>query len=339
MKHPPTFQAPAQARNLDQNHLSQQQLQNNNTTTTTNTRTIESRTMGKPPAATNTAGSSSQSVHSLQLLDHDNTDLLITEDDNFEDPPSYDAAINDAEPSTQSTANDRIHSSLSLPTARLIDADYRPIGGRRARSVRSSVRNTHIVTLHPDYTAFAGELAQLMAQQVRLPPRPQIVIYGTHTETSINHKDNKKQTNTVTDFQFRLDLAETLLTGWETATEQVLPESTWYRASVSWDYDGRKTYRGTRMKSLVWKGPKATPNTSHSVTPDQNTSYRDDEESNPPVDEEQGRLIQGNRNPLLEWCQRYCNDPSSIKSCVHSYLLSSSPIRKFRLTFYFTDLP
>jgi hypothetical protein len=150
-----------------------------------------------------------------------------------------------------------------------------------------------------------------MAQQVRLPPRPQIIINGSHTESSTNHKDNKKQSNTVTDFDFRLDLAETLLTGWEnlptTATQEILPQSTWYRASVSIDHDERKTYRGTRTKTLVWKGPKAGRNAPDAL-------YRDEEEGLPPVDAEQERLIQGDKSGLLEWCQRYCDDPSPVKS-------------------------
>jgi hypothetical protein len=277
--------------------------------------------MGKPYTSQPAAGSSSQSVHSLQLLDHDDTDLLI-DDDNYENPPSYDAAVNENGPSSRSTTNNRTRAGQSLPSARLIDADYRLPGGRRAQSVRSSVRNTHIVTLNPEYTLSAGELAGLMAQQVRLPPRPQIIINGSHTESSMNHKDNKKQSNTVTDFDFRIDLAETLLTGWEnlptTATREILPQSTWYRASVSLDHDERKTYRGTRMKTLVWKGLKAGRNAPSSATAgdglDQDSSYRDEEEGFPPIDAEQERLIEGDKSGLLEWCQRYCNDPSSVKS-------------------------
>jgi hypothetical protein len=276
--------------------------------------------MGKPPTTQpRAAGSSSaQSVHSLQLLDHDDTDLLV-DDDNYENPPSYDTAINEDVPISGSTTNNRTHASgQSLPSARLIDADYRLPGGQRAQSVRSSVRNTHIVTLRPEYTVSAGELAGLMAQQVRLPPRPQIIINGSHTESSTNHKDNKKQNNNVTDFDFRLDLAETLLTGWEnlptTATREILPQSTWYRASVSFDHDERKTYRGTRMKTLVYKGLKARGNATAGVGRDQENSYRDEEEGVPPVDEEQERLIQGDNSGLLEWCQRYCNDPSPVKS-------------------------
>lgn len=272
--------------------------------------------MGKPPTPQPAAGSSSQSVHSLQLLDHDDTDLLVN-DDNYENPPSYDVAMNEDRPSSGSTSNNRTRADVSLPSARLIDADYRLPGGRKAQSVRSSVRNTHIVTLQPEYTIYAEELAGLMAQQVRLPPRPQIVIHGSHTETSTNNKDNKKQSNAVTDFNFRLDLAETLLTGWESlptrATREVLPQSTWYRASVSIDYDERKTYRGTRRKTLIWKGPKAGRNAT-SATLDRDTSYRDEEEGLPSVDAEQERLIQGDKSGLLEWCQRYCNDPSPVKS-------------------------
>ncbi|KAI7971344.1 hypothetical protein EIK77_002456 [Talaromyces pinophilus] len=272
--------------------------------------------MGKPPTTQPAAGSSSQSVHSLQLLDHDDTDLLV-DDDNYEEPPSYDAAINEESPSSGSTTNNRTRAGVSLPSARLIDADYRLPGGQRAQSVRSSVRNTHIVTLQPEYTLYAEELAGLMAQQVRLPPRPQIIINGSHTESSTNHKDNKKQSNTVTDFDFRLDLAETLLTGWEnlpaTAPREILPQSTWYNASVSIDHDERKTYRGTRTKTLVWKGPKAGRNAPASAI-DRDALYRDEEEGLPPVDAEQERLIQGDKSGLLEWCQRYCDDPSPVKS-------------------------
>ncbi|RAO74270.1 uncharacterized protein BHQ10_010282 [Talaromyces amestolkiae] len=273
--------------------------------------------MGKLTPAQPAAGSSSQSVHSLQLLDHDDTDLLV-DDDNYEDPPSYDAAINENGPISGSSSNSRTRAGVSVPSARLIDADYRLIGGRRAQSVRSSVRNTHIVTLQPEYTLYAEELAALMAQQVRLPPRPQVIIHGSHTETSTNNKDNKKQSNAVTDFNFRLDLAETLLTGWEslptTATRDVLPQSTWFRASVSMDYDERKTYRGTRRKTLVWKGPKGGLVAPSSATLDRDASYRDEEEGLPPADAEQERLIQGDKSGLLEWCQRYCNDPSPVKS-------------------------
>lgn len=273
--------------------------------------------MGKPPTAPPRAGSSSQSVHSLQLLDHDDTDLLV-QDDNYENPPSYDAAINGDVPSSGPATNSRTRAGVLLPCARLIDTDYRLPGGQRAQSVRASVRNTHIVTLQPGYTSQAEELAGLMAQQVRLPPRPQITINGSHTESSTDHKDNKKQSNTVTDFDFRLDLAETLLTGWEnlppTDARETLPQSTWFNASVSFDHDGRKTYRGTRKKTLVWKAPKAGRNTLSSATLDGDASYRDEEEGFPSADADQERLIQADKSGLLEWCQRYCSDPAPVKS-------------------------
>lgn len=277
--------------------------------------------------------SSSQSVHSLQLFDHEDSNLLA-DADGYEEPPSYDAAVT-TPPESESINNNH---GLSLPSMRLIDADYTIPGGRGAQSVRSSVRNTHIVSLEPALSQYMDDLSLLMAQQVRLPPRPQIVIQGTHTESSTNHNDNKKQSSVVTDFHFRLDLAETLLSGWENAptaaTRRLLPQSVWYRASVSSDNDGRKTYRGTRLKCLNWKEPKSGKKfPTHSTVsddletgnPESQIPYRDEEEAISPENTERDAETTGNGDELLQWCLRYCEDPSPVKSYVYRPTLLALP--------------
>lgn len=287
--------------------------------------------MGKQTYTRAGAGSSSaQSVHSLQLIDADDADRFLSDDDRYQDsaeeetddnPPSYDAVISDD--SGKAAASNATRSrNQAISAARLIDADYTVPGGRRAQSVKNSTRNTRVVTLDPSLSRYDAELTALIAQQIRLPPRPQLTINGSHTESSNNNKDNKKQSNTVTDFDFRLDLAETLLCGWEN------PEmNQWHTVRISDDCDGIKTYRGTRTKTLKWKGSKGAKNASLVRTDQQSQdSPQDDLEDSPLYrDEEQGanhdeadhdRLMSEGHGSLLQWCQRFCNDPSPVKSYV-----------------------
>lgn len=292
--------------------------------------------MGKPTDAQRAAVlSSASSAHSLQLLEDDDVAQLLTDDDNDDNdqaddrPPSYDAAISDLAgpsravdvgPARNSASQNRstaVDTNPHFHTAWLVYEHPVP-GGRRAQSVFST--NTRTVTLDPALSQSARDLFSVIVQQARLPPRPHLQINGSHTDSSRGKKD-KNQSNRVVDFDFRLDLVETLLTGWELPSKIVSREEpdsqTWHSVWVAEDHDGIKTYRGSRIKTRTWRAAKQA--TGYSAI--HQTAQSDDPESNPLYSEQGGSgggepeaLIQDDYHALREWCDRFCNDPSPVKS-------------------------
>ncbi|OKL57238.1 hypothetical protein UA08_07406 [Talaromyces atroroseus] len=302
--------------------------------------------MGKPTRSQLAAEPSSvPSTHSLHPFDDDDINPVLSDDDgdNVEDqgidkPPSYDAVISDrlGEPGSSNINPDRDSIADTgftapdsrpqvSPHSRLRDADYRVPGGRKAQSVLNSTRT---VTLEPVLSHSARELSAVIAEQASLPPRPQLVINGSHTNSNRRKKD-KNNSDTVIDFDFRLDLVETVLTGWGDARRTASPEQpdtqTWHNVLVTEDYDGIKAYRGSRVKTLTWKEPKRPANTRLSATnrmfhrddPENHLLYREDREEADDAAGEQDRLSQESRNADLEWCTRFCRDPSPVKSYVY----------------------
>lgn len=174
-----------------------------------------------------------------------------------------------------------------------------------------TVCDTRNVTLEPSLSSNSAELFQVIRRQIRLPLRPLLRIQGTHTESSNDGK--KKSSNTVTDFFFQLDLAETLLTGWDGTPLT----NNWVETEVVRDGDEIPAFRGSRCRTRSYKAPALR-------------SLRLDEESGDAalLGAERDADYQGNATSLIAqqeadlklWCERYCNDPSPVKRYVISSL-------------------
>lgn len=242
-------------------------------------------------------------------------------------PPSYEqvTAESSQPPASSGPANTSANNGISL-----IYADIGIPGGERAVSAGSHVRNTTIVTLRPELSTNPRALYTAFAQQVHLPPRPQLHISGTHTDSTKKKGDKKNGSDVVTDFSFRVDLAETLLKGWNSFDNL----DQWHTISVARDYDGVKTFRGTRLKTAnSWtqnNEPAGAARSGPIRLSDNEEDVPDLPEDEIDDDDEERRLVQpeeheqdqwderfGSRkdqDDFMEWCERFCHDPSPVKS-------------------------
>ncbi|KAJ5112264.1 hypothetical protein N7532_000309 [Penicillium argentinense] len=250
-----------------------------------------SRSRDDPPT------SSSLSLHTLE----DTTDL----------PPPYtdEPELAPAQPTPHSTASHftrpliLIDSAYHLPGA----AEIRPEDKRAATT--SSILSRDAETLY-----------RAIRRQMKLPPRPILSVRGTHSESSNDGK--KKQNNTVTDFQFQLDLAETMLTGWEAGQGDGI--ANWFTAYVNKDNDEMLAYRGGRLRSRAHT-PKSAKYGAIALEDDSDARLigADAEagsESLSAVDREH-HVLKHIDADLKMWCERYCQDPTPVKSfTLHRHL-------------------
>jgi len=199
-------------------------------------------------------------------------------------PPSYtddvDASASDA--------------PIVLEPGPLLDTEYTiPNSGNCFDPKQSKV-----VTLVPEFSQCEHALYDLIKGQAALPPRPYLVIKGSHTEATPDGKESKKET--VVDFDFQLDLVRTLLKGWDDDHELPLP---WHEVVVVSDHDGTRTFRGGRCRSRTWKPKKQT--------------RRRNVDREAFIDGEQETLVpatHSQQSDLLAWCERFCKDPAAVKS-------------------------
>lgn len=181
---------------------------------------------------------------------------------------------------------------------RLVDSAYiLPDSGHKTDLKRT-------ISLAPSLSVNSDELFYTIRRQLKLPPRPLLYIRGSHTESTNDGK--KKGNNSVTDFEFKLDLAETMLTGWE--GEGVM-NFNWVEEQVISDWDCQPAYRGGRAKSRTYKAPLSRVPRSE----DSDALLASDEALG--VDDANEQPVSANEAHLKLWCERFCNDPSSIKSC------------------------
>jgi hypothetical protein len=192
----------------------------------------------------------------------------------------------------------------SIRPLRIIDSAYVLPGGTDIKP-----HDKVALTLTPLLSTDPEGLYEAIRRQIKLPPRPLLSIHGSHTETS-HGSDKDKKSNSVTDFHFRLDLAETMLTGWEGGHQDI----NWMEVEINTDEDLKKAYRGGILRSHAYKAPK-----SRGVSLDESSDAlishdADDEQDN------------GRSGPqaLRLWCERFCRDPAPVKS----YVLLSSASRK-----------
>ncbi|KAL4949053.1 hypothetical protein BDW69DRAFT_82721 [Aspergillus filifer] len=176
---------------------------------------------------------------------------------------------------------------LSLPP----DA-YSISGGRKYHSIRDAARTGGVATLDPGFSTNATLLESLLTQQTRLPPRPCLVVHGSHKET--RKSGNETKSENVTDFDFRIDLTRSILR-WG-RHEHTGPSKRWAYTTVVSDGDGQKAYRGGRIRSRAHNSGRIA---------------LDGEENERLMDEENG----GQNYPGLKgWCERFVKDPAPVKS-------------------------
>ncbi|OJJ50790.1 hypothetical protein ASPZODRAFT_126732 [Penicilliopsis zonata CBS 506.65] len=165
---------------------------------------------------------------------------------------------------------------------RLLNSLYELPGG-----TETTTKATSDITLSASLSSDSDALICLLRQQMRLPPRPILSICGSHTMTTYHGKEDEKRTVTVLDFVIDLDLAETMLTGWEEMAPS--EEKEWVQADIVRDGDDRLLFRGGNRRSRMHKPLRGAAEETHMDGSD--------------IDPD-----------LRLWCERFCRDPSSVKS-------------------------
>ncbi|KAJ5210903.1 Peptidoglycan-binding Lysin subgroup [Penicillium cf. griseofulvum] len=155
------------------------------------------------------------------------------------------------------------------------------------------------LTIEPALSSNCNELYHVIRQQIKLPPRPLLYIHGTHTESSNDKKSKSNSANTVTDFRFKLDLAETMLRGWEGEYTSTI----WREIEILTDEDRKQAYRGGIFRSDTYKPPKSRAAISLGGDDDPLLARENDDDYNFP-----------DAKNLRMWCERFCRDPASLKS-------------------------
>jgi hypothetical protein len=231
------------------------------------------------------------------------------------DLPTYDEAAANPQLMVQQPYRDN---PLAPP-----ERDHTIPGGIPYLSARQNTRLSNAATLLPSFSSSIETLETFVERQIRLPPRPCLIIRGTHNESRKNGNETKSET--VTDFDFRIDLTRTLLR--LCPNGEAAPDSNWSYTAVISDNDGLKAYRGTR-----WKTRKSKAKIGRIALPERDgdvQSVVDGGEGERlmalDVDLENGEAMPG----LKGWCERYCNDPASVKSCVPPFTLFLSTQLRF----------
>ncbi|KAL5334167.1 hypothetical protein BJX70DRAFT_30515 [Aspergillus crustosus] len=208
--------------------------------------------------------------------------------------PSYDQAA--AQPPLFPASTE--DSSLAPPP----DAYHTP-GQQKYHSLKYKNSAGGVVTIGPDFASNPESLAEYLTAQTRIPPRQCLLINGSHKESRKSGNDTK--TESVTDFNFTIDLTRTILR-WG-RNETAGPSQRWSYTTVVSDNDEQKAYRGGRIRTRSQKpGRIALPEGD-------GDGDGDGEEGARLMDLENAEDTE-NYPGLKGWCQRFCNDPSPVKS-------------------------
>ncbi|EER41548.1 conserved hypothetical protein [Histoplasma capsulatum H143] len=247
--------------------------------------------MGLPqvarPYRDDSVPSSSASAHSLQSYEH-----FEPEDS----PPAYteDDTIALIQPNVTSTPGRNNLSSV----ARLV-SDYEVPGGRVMSSSRA--KKTYTVTLSPELSQDPEALCKLITYQTQRPPVPIIVVKGIHTESVKSYGRNRKShhTNTtketVVDFEFRINCLNSVL------PDVDRPGRRCRFVDIARIEDWKKTCRGVRLKS---KGVHHRSRRAGFAVAGTDAE----------LEEAQGLTTGSGEPDLEEWCKRYCEDKTRVKS-------------------------
>ncbi|PYH95580.1 hypothetical protein BO71DRAFT_397823 [Aspergillus ellipticus CBS 707.79] len=223
---------------------------------------------------------------------------------------------NDLPPSYEETIASGPLASSSRPPAPPVSPPAAPLppqspepDSRPVQSVRAQTRDSCSVMLTPALSQDPTELYALLTRQARIPPRPYLSVRGTHDETRHDSSRKENRSETVVDFHFKVDLSGYVIRedsppqDDELEVELDLVRDGWHTLSLVRDNDGHKAYRGGRTKSETWPG-HARCRRSRSEEPDS----------------ESAELVRPDENGpgLMGWCERFCDDPSPVKSFAFS---------------------
>ncbi|PWY82090.1 hypothetical protein BO70DRAFT_336440 [Aspergillus heteromorphus CBS 117.55] len=212
-------------------------------------------------------------------------------------PPSYEDTI---------ASDPLVSSSSGPPPANPLPPDSQP-----QYSVRADTRDPSSVLLTPALSHDASALHDLLVHQARIPPHPYLNVRGSHTETRRDDTRKKDESETVIDFNFRIDLSGYMVRDepppitdddYDTGVE-VDPQDGWRVLGIVRDHDGQKAYRGGRTRSETWTGhtrTKRSPSRQLEAGPESESA-----ELVPPDENGPG---------LMGWCERFCEDPAPVKS-------------------------
>ncbi|KAJ0419568.1 major facilitator superfamily domain-containing protein [Aspergillus carlsbadensis] len=192
-------------------------------------------------------------------------------------------------------------------------------------SARQNTRLSNAATLLPSFSLSTEALEAFLDREIRLPPRPCLIVSGTHSES--RKSGNETKSETVTDFDFRIDLTRTLLR--LCPNGEAAPDRNWSYTAVISDGDGLKAYRGTRCKTRKSKArigrialPERDGDAQSVVDGGEGERLMEID-----ADLENGEAMPGIRG----WCERYCSDPASVKSFTYRRNLHGfnlEPMRK-----------
>lgn len=230
--------------------------------------------MGRLPA--DLPASSSVSLHTI-----DNDDLPPP----YSDEPEFPAA-----PAPQHT----------FQPLRLSDSAYHIPGAKSF-----TVCDARIVTYAPQLSHNSDELFRVIRRQMKLPLRPLLGVQGTHTESSNDGK--KKTSNNVTDFSFQLDLAETMLRGWDESLAL-----NWMETGVVKDDDEQRAFRGGILRSRRYK-PRAARTKAISLD-DSDAALLESEADVLDGEDAENASLSEQEADLQMWCKRFCSDPAPVRS-------------------------
>ncbi|KAB8207747.1 hypothetical protein BDV34DRAFT_191654 [Aspergillus parasiticus] len=161
---------------------------------------------------------------------------------------------------------------------------------------RFEVTERPSTTMSPFLSQDPTALHSLISHEARIPPRPCLSVRGAHQETHPDRNDRKEnRTESVVDFDFRINMTNYLMGDPDR-------DAGWYQLRVARDGDGQKLYRGGRCRSRTWKG-NVRGRRVRLPTEEDGT------------DTENVGLVEDDAGPgLMGWCERFCQDPSPIKS-------------------------
>ncbi|EFR03312.1 hypothetical protein MGYG_06311 [Nannizzia gypsea CBS 118893] len=219
---------------------------------------------------------------------HDQQPVEPYTDEPSDEPPAYTDA-------TPGSSNYR-QTLPDLPAPRGYTNPYQEVIGSRVVKTYSG-RESYLVTVHPEYSNTPQDLYNAIYNQAGVAPTVLISVKGTHT---VKQRDGKKDSSsTVTDFDFRIETQGTILPISSYDLER-RPLFDYFRElNVVRDGDKQSAYRGGRFKCKASK------------------KYKPAEANDPEQAAMNGEQIEAEtslESTLQQWCTRYCEDKSGVKS-------------------------
>lgn len=126
------------------------------------------------------------------------------------------------------------------------------------RTIKIADKNIY-VTFEPSLSNNSENLFEVLQKQIILPIRPYLDIHGQRSVTYMVEEWGREETKTgwYTDFHFYLDLAETLLAGWENTCST----DSWLRVQIVTDEDDISAL-GSRRRTCEHKTPWSEKSTT-----------------------------------------------------------------------------